>query len=328
MRTALLVLCALSAFAAPARAPRLPGLQRALIDVASERPRVALDALEPLLVEHPDHARLRAVAGLAYAQLGDGPRALALLEGADPTALPQLQAVLIGDALRLSGQPVAAQAARWAAITGHIDDRRLSWMAARGAIDCLEAEDLACAIDFVRLGQSVFPDSGALLGLEAEVLIREGALDEAEACVRLAERDRRRSGHRAVAQVELLLAQGAVLEAATLADVVNKEVVADPRLAAVRARAWRAAGDPARALSVVRHLSWTRAGAVVHPALRLEEVLALVALGERDEAEARAADLMAELPAHAAAAAAAAAIGAPWGPAAGQGAPPGGAAGR
>ncbi|MFM2246920.1 MAG: hypothetical protein RL071_2994 [Pseudomonadota bacterium] len=308
-----LLLLWVAALAAPARAPRLPGLQRALIDVASERPRVALDALEPLLPDHPDNGRLRAVAGLAYAQLGDGPRALELLEGADPTALPQLQAVLIGDALRLSGDPEAAQAARWAAIAGAVDDRRLSWMAARGAIDCLEADDLGCAIAFVRLGQSVFPDSGALFGLEAEVLIRQGALEEAEACVRLAERDRRRSGHRAVAQVELLLAQGAALEAATLADALNKEVVADPRLAAVRARAWRAAGDPGRALSVVRHLSWTRAGAVVHPDLRLEEVLALVALGEQAEAEARAADLMAELPAHRITARAAAAVGAPWG---------------
>ena len=303
-----------SAVAANPRGERLPGLQRALMEVAADRPRAALDVAEPLLADHADHARLRTVAGLAWAQLGDGARALDLLHGADSTVLPQLQTVLFGDALRLAGNPTAAADTRLVAVLGTDEQRRLPWIAARGAIDCLEAGDRACAMDFVSLGQSAFPDSGALMGLEAEVLLLEGRLDEAEACVRLAERDRRKSGHRAVAQVELLLAQGAIIEAATLADALNKEVLADPRLAAVRARAWRTAGDPARALATVRHKTWTRADRVVHPLLRGEEVLALVALGEREEAELRAADLMAELPDHTVTATAAAAIGAPWSP--------------
>lgn len=300
----------LAVSAAPAE--RIPGLQRALLQVGKGHPRGVLPRLEAMLVEHPDHARLHAVAGIAYADVGLGPQAVALLETADSKTLPIKQSVALPDAYRDAGQPERAAALRWQSLVSGDRQSRLVWTAARGAVDCLDAGDLDCAARFVSMGWAISPEVWALNALEAEIALQSGDLEAAEIALVVAERSSGRSAHRAVARTKLLISLGEFEEAALFATAAALELSHDVRLVAVTAEAWRRAGLPDQALATCRSKRFNWKGEVVHPALRREEVLALLALGEREEAELRAADLMAELPDHQAAAEVAAALGYRW----------------
>jgi hypothetical protein len=268
-----------------------------------------------MLEAHPEHARLRAVAGIAYADVGLGPRAVELFEGADERTLVVMQSVARADALRDAGRPREAAALRWTALVSGERQSRLGWIAAAGAVDCLQADDLDCAARFVELGWAVDAEPvvwGALSAIEAEIDVQAGLLDEAEVLLAIAERGSGKAAHRAVARVALLLAYDEPRAAAEFATASLREVSHDVRLLALAAEAWRRAGAPDLALELCRSKRYTWKGEVVQPLLRQEEVLALLALGEREEAERRAADLMAELPEHRAAAVVAAALGHRW----------------
>lgn len=296
-------------------AERIPGLQRALIQVGRGHPRGVLPRLEAMLEAHPEHARLRAVAGIAYADVGLGPRAVELFEGADERTLVVMQSVARADALRDAGRPREAAALRWTALVSGERQGRLGWIAAAGAVDCLQADDLDCAARFVELGWAVDAEPvvwGALSAIEAEIDVQAGLLDEAEVLLAIAERGSGKAAHRAVARVALLLAYDEPRAAAEFATASLREVSHDVRLLALAAEAWRRAGAPDLALELCRSKRYTWKGEVVQPLLRQEEALALLALGEREEAERRAADLMAELPEHRAAAVVAAALGHRW----------------
>lgn len=302
-----------AALARPAwPAEHIPGLQRALIQVGRGHPRGVLPRLDAMLQAHPEHPRLRAVAGIAYADVGLGAQAVELFEGADERTLSVMQAAARADALRDAGRPLEAAAQRWDSVVTGERPSRLAWTATAGAVDCLQAEALDCASRFVSLGWSVGGEPSVLSALDAEISVQMGQLDEAEVALLVAERGQGKAAHRAVARVQLLLAQGEAQAAADFAVASLREVSHDVRLLALGAEAWRRAGSPDLALELCRSKRYTWKGEVVQPLLRQEEVLALLALGEREEAERRAADLMAELPEHRAAAVVAAALGHRW----------------
>ncbi len=293
----LLFLVALAA--APNRGPRIPGLQQALLAVAEDKPRTALARIDPIASQYPGHPKFQAVYGIALIMVGIFEEGTDALSVADPATLPRLQEVAHADALRGLGFGAEAARARIPVLFDKNEDRRAEWTATRAVIDALEAGDIGLAEEALYLGYAARPGAPTLLCAEAEIRMSEGDYETANLLLALAERNqKRRSAHRAVATLRWLVETGDLDGALAWSEGFRGEVITDERFAGWRARVWRLSGDPGAALEILRARIWTWRGRVNHPLHRYEEIAALLALGEREEAETRLADAWAELPHH------------------------------
>ena len=284
---------------APNRGARVPGLQQALLAVAEDKPRSALARIDPMASQYPEHPKFQAVYGTALIMVGIFAEGLDALTFADSATLPRLQEVARADALRGLGFGAEAARSRIPLLYDKNEDRRAEWTATRAVIDALEAGDIGLAEEALYLGYSARPAAPTLLCAEAEIRMSEGDYETANLLLALAERtQQRKSAHRAVATLRWLVETGDIEGALAWSEGFRGEVITDERFAGWRARVWRLSGDPQAALEILRARIWTWRGRVNHPLHRYEEIAALLALGEREEAETRLADAWAELPHH------------------------------